>query len=215
QFSIGAHVYKKLLLMAGVRGERVWLEDNIQLSISSEILDNWNIFGRILFDNTDDKYFPRKGVNFSFETESMGSANFSSQVSTKLVGKLDIHFPVSRNQTISTFIFAGTSINGLPVYENFKTGGPYDLPGNNRDEVWSEHVFVGKLKYRLNIFKNLYFKSGFSIANVGGPDLFSNNLIQGVFAGVMVDFPLGPVSLFYGWNEEDREQIYFSMGYNF
>lgn len=215
QFSIGAHIYNKLLFMAGVRGERVWLEDNLQLSVLSDSIDIWNIFGRLRFNNTDNKYFPHKGINLSLETVSIGDINFNSKVFTKTEGHLDIHLPVSTNQTISTYFLAGTSLNGLPVYENYKTGGPFELPGYHRDELWSEHVFTARLNYSLNLFKILYFQSSFSISNLNDPNIVSDNYVKGFSTGLMLDAPLGPVSLFYGWSENNREQIYFSMGYIF
>ena len=215
QFSIGAHIYKKLLLMAGVRGERVWLENNIELSVSADTLDNWNIFGQVLFDNTDDKYFPHKGVKLSMEAGSIGNINFNSRIFTKFEGQLDIHLPVSKSQTISTSIFAGTSLNGLPVYEIFKIGGPFDLPGYHRDELWIEHAFTARLNYSLNIFKILYFQSRFSIFSLNNPNVFTDNYTKGFSTGLMLDFPFGPASLVYGWSEENREQLYFSLGYDF
>jgi len=215
QFSIGTHVSKKLLFLAGIRGERVWLEDNFQLSISAETIDNWNVFGRIHFDTIDDQYFPHKGFSFFIEARSLGDVELSVQPSLKFEGNFNIHLPISKNQTISTFIYAGTSLNNLPIYEKFKIGGPFDLPGYYRDELWGEHAFIGRLNYSINLFKNLYFQSSFSIANIDDPNILSDNYIKGISTGIMLDFPLGPLTLFYGWNEENREQIYFTMGYNF
>lgn len=213
QFSIGAHIYKKLLLMAGVKGERIWLEENAELSVSADTLDNWKIFGKLLFDNTDDKYFPHKGVKLLLVAGSMG--NLSSKIFTKLEGQLDIHIPVSKRQTISSYMSAGTSLNGLPVFEIFKIGGPYDLPGYHRDELWIEHLYTGRLNYSLNLFKILYYQTSISISSLNDQNVFANNYTIGFSTGLMLDFPLGPVSLSYGWSEENREQIYFSMGFDF
>ena len=215
QFSIGAHVYKKLLFMAGLIGERIWLEENTYLGLSSEAVNVWNVFGKIFFNNTDNTYFPHRGINLSLEAETFGNIDFSENASIKMEGDLSFHFPISKNQTISANFFVGTSINGLPVYEKFRVGGPGNLPGYFRNELWGEHAYIIGLNYRLKLFKIIYFDSHFSATSINDSYLFKNNFYKGISTGLMADSPIGPISIIYGWNETGRDQLYFSMGYSF
>lgn len=215
KFSAGTHLYRKLLFMAGLRGERVWLEENQQLGLSAETLTNAGVFGKILFDNTDDRYFPHRGVRLSLKGEVTEDVFSWDQLYAKFEGDLDFHIPLSKKQTVSISAFAGTSIKGLPVYENFKIGGPSSLPGYQRDELWGEHAFVSRLNYRIELLKHLYLQANFSIGTIGNSDISFKDSVKGIAAGLSADSPLGPVNISYGWNGDDRNQLYISLGYDF
>ena len=215
QFSVGVHLYRKLLLMAGIGGERVWLEKNQQIGLSANTFEQWSGFGQVVFDNTDDYYFPHKGFRLLLKGESVVDINFNALPYTKFQSELSYYFPLSKSQTISAFIFAGTSINGLPIYEKFRVGGPVNLPGYHRDELWGDHVLFMRLNYRIKFFKRWYFQTNLSMGNVNDSNLCFDNSIKGISTGLLADSPFGPVSILYGWSEKNRSQFNFSLGYDF
>jgi outer membrane protein assembly factor BamA len=49
--------------------------------------------------------------------------------------------PLFLKQTIIPFAKWGLSGNSLPAYEKFRVGGPTDIPGYHRQEVWGSDRF--------------------------------------------------------------------------
>ncbi len=210
QFSVGVQPNSKLMFTTGLRGERVWLGRNQYLDLNSQTLENWNAFGQILFDNTDDRYFPNHGVRLVLNGESIVEFKPAAKPYTKIFGELNWHFPVGR-ATISLNIFAGASTDGLPIYEQFRFGGPFRVPGYHRNELWSNEAQRAALGVRFKFFKIWHFIVGASSTSMDGGKSF----INGLTAGVVAATPVGPIRLVYGRADDNREQVYFSLGYDF
>jgi NTE family protein len=214
KFSVGVQPIKRMMLLTGIRGERVWTDRNEYLSISAATQGRWLVFGQAIFDNMDDPSFPRKGVMLSVEAESsMGDETFEAY--TKMSARLKWIFPMPWRQAFGTSIFIGTSANGLPVYEKFRLGGPLDLPGYHLEELWGDHAAALRFHHQVKVFKRWYWQSSLFFVNVNDNDLKFDSFTRGISTGLLADSPLGPVSINYGWSEEDRKQAYVSMGYEF
>ena len=215
EFSIGVQPNRKLLFTTGLRGERVWLGKDQHLRVTDKTLEHWSTFGQLIFDNTDDRYFPRSGIRFLLNGETIVEFERNAKPFTKFSGEFNWNLPLYPSQTISFNLFAGTSINGLPIYEQFRLGGANDLPGYHRDELWGDHAMFVRLNYRYKFFRRLYFQTNFSLGNVNNSRLSFKNSIGGISTGLLADSPLGPISILYGWSDNGREQFYLSLGYDF
>jgi len=211
QFSIGVQPNRNLLFTTGLRGERVWLGKNQHLGLTDQTLEHWSAFGQFIFDNTDDRYFPRSGVRLLLNGESIVEFKQNTRPFTKFSGEFNWNFSPNSFHTISFNLFAGTSVNGLPIYEQFRLGGPVDLPGYHREELWSNHAFSAKLNYRFKFFKKWHILSAISLASIDEGEHF----IKGLSTGLVAATPIGPIQILYGWADDDREQFYFSLGYDF
>ncbi|NOX90235.1 MAG: BamA/TamA family outer membrane protein [Calditrichaeota bacterium] len=215
QFSVGVQPSHKLLFTAGLQGERVWQGKNQLLGLPSQTSEYWSSYGKIVFDNTDDRYFPESGIRFILKGKSVVKTNRNGAYFKKFTGEFNLNFSPYSFHTISVNLFAGTSEKELPVYERFRSGGPFDLPGYRRDELWGNRALSIRVSYRFKFFKRWYFRTGFSLANVSDADLNFDNFVRGVSTGLAAASPLGPVSLLYGWSDNGRKQLYFSFGYDF
>ncbi|MCI0495321.1 BamA/TamA family outer membrane protein, partial [candidate division KSB1 bacterium] len=214
KFSVGVQPIKRMMLLTGIRGERVWTNRNESLFLSAATQERWLAFGQAIFDNTDDLSFPRKGVKLSLAAESsIGSENLESY--TKMSARLKWIFPMPWQQAFGTSIFIGTSTNGLPIYEKFRLGGPLDLPGYHLEELWGDHAAAIRFQHQVKVFKRWHFQSNLFFINVNDVILKFGSFTRGISAGLLADSPLNPISFSYGWSEDDRKQAYFSMGYSF
>ncbi len=215
QFSMGVQPIRKLLFTVGLQGERVWLGQSQQHGIAAQTLEYWSAFGKFIFDNTDDRYFPTNGLRFLLKGQSIVEFKKNIKPFTKFTAELNCYVPLSSGQTIGANIFTGTSIDDLPIYEKFRMGGPFHFPGYHRNEIWSDQALFMYLNYRIKIFKLWFFQSNFSIGNVNKSNISFDNSILGVSAGLLADSPLGPISILYGWSDNERRQLYLSFGYDF
>jgi len=213
QFSIGVQPLKRMLFLTGVRGERVWLGADEKIPMLAETQNRWLAFGQAIFDKTDDPSFPRKGLKLALEAESNLGANNKSY--TKMSAQLKWIVPLPWQQAVSSNLFMGTSTNGLPIYEKFRLGGPLDLPGYHLEELWGDHAAAIRFNYRIKLFKRLYFQSSASFANINDDALKFNHFTRSASAGLMAKSPLGPISIISAWSEGDRQQVYFSVDYDF
>ena len=103
----------------------------------------------------------------------------------------------------------------MPIYEKFRAGSPFNLPGFYRDELWGDFALFTRLNYRIKFLKRWYFQTNLSMGNVNNSHLSFDNSIKGISTGLQADSPSGPVSILYGWSEKKRSQLNFSVGYDF
>ncbi|MDW7680330.1 MAG: BamA/TamA family outer membrane protein, partial [bacterium] len=214
QFSAGIQPIKRMMILSGVRAQRVWTSQSEKLLLTAETEDRWLIFGRAIFDKTDDPYFPRKGVMVLLEAESnLGDEQVADY--TKMSALVKWVVPMPWQQSISAKLFAGTATDDLPIYEKFRLGGPSDLPGYHQEELWGNHAAAIRFQYQIKVFKRWYWQANLFFVNVNDDVLKFDTFTRGISAGLLADSPLGPIGISYGWSETDRKQFYFSMGYEF
>ncbi len=203
KLSIGVHPHRKLLIMAGVKGEYVTFSENADPD------KNLNLFSSILLDTTDSHYFPKSGLKAYVLAQAVEDITFSGLPYYKLQGNGDLYLPAGKRNTFKFHIRGGTSINDLPPYDVFMTGGPEDLPGYYRDEIQSSSTISAELSYRFELLEKIFLQTGISGA------LLNGNISGGFSAGIHADTPVGPLSIVYGKNIDNRERLYVSLGYSF
>lgn len=217
KLSFGYQPSKNLYFALGFRGGHIWLGNNPLLGINTESLNYLTVFGKAIFDNTDDMYFPTRGIQMILENETMLSTSSEGQYFTKLTGSFSWTRSLFLKQAITPFVKWGLSDNGLPVYEIFRVGGPTDMPGYHRQEVWGNNMIILGLKHRIQIYKRFNLQTTLSAASVFDrlENLDARKFITGISAGLAFSSPIGPIFLQYGWSRTGRNQFYISMGYDF
>ncbi len=214
KMSAGKRPLRKLLVMGGVRGEYVRMDDNPQIGVDEYTTKNMNIFAKILLDTTDDRYFPSGGVKLSVDSEVIKDIENTESPSMKAGGTFDLYIRTGSRGVLSSTITAGASSGSLPVYEEFKTGGPYFLPGYNRNEIWSDSRLAAGMQYRIRIWNRLYLRAGISAGVIDSAESF-DDVYSGIFGGLGMDTPAGPLRLDYGVSQSGRSMLYFSLGHDF
>ena len=146
----------------------------------------------------------------------MNYENISGLIS-KLSADLNWVIPLSVTQRIIPYCKMGMSNQKLPVYEKFRLGGSISLPGYNRDELWGNHFIVLGILYRIEILKQMNVQFNFTLGSVYEKyqNFRWNNLSSGVSGGILALSPVGPIGLYYGRNENKRDILYLSIGYEF
>jgi NTE family protein len=217
KLSFGYQPSKNLYFTLGFRGEHTRLRKNQLPGLNNESLDYLTIFGRAIVDNVDDMYFPTKGIQLILENETVLSTSSQGQYFTKLTGSFSWTQSLFLKQTMTPFAKWGLSGDNLPVYEKFRVGGPTDMPGYHRQEVWGNNMIIFGLKHRILLYKGFNLQTTLSVASVFDrlKDLNTEKFITGISTGLAFPSPIGPICLQYGWSGTGRNQYYLSIGYDF
>lgn len=134
----------------------------------------------------------KSGLKAYVLAQAVEDITFSGLPYYKLQGNGDLYLPAGKRNTFKFHISGGTSINDLPPYDVFMTGGPEDLPGYYRDEIQSSSTISAELSYRFELLEKIFLQTGISGAFLNG------NISGGVSAGIHADTPVGPLSIVYG-----------------
>ena len=215
QFSAGIQPNHFLLLTAGLRRERVWLIKNPVLTLTNQTFDFWSVYGKMVFDNTDDRYFPTTGFRLILKAESIEHLQNFGTSFAKISGHFNGNMTFFKRHTMGLDLFAAGSQNELPIFERFRLGGPDDLAAFHRDERWGNFAWYARLNFRFKLGRRWYLHTAGSIGQVAQNTLCLNTSLQTALVGVAAATPVGPFKLDYGWNNEAREQVYLSFGYVF
>jgi NTE family protein len=217
QFSLGLKLKKKFLFTLGLRAERVGLGEDLKIKQPDMTLKYWSTFGQLLFDNTDNRYFPTKGIHLFIEYQTVIGINRQDHKFTKFLADFYWTNSILWKQILTSYLKVGISNNRLPIYERFRLGGPLNLPGYHRDELWGNYLLIFGLSHRLKIFKGLSLQTTWSLANVfdDHKNIKSKNFINGISTGLTFPSPIGPIAISYGWSDKNRNQLYVSIGYDF
>ncbi len=217
QFSLGIQPLKKLLSLLGIRWERNWVQQNADLKQPAATYQYWCLFGNLEYDNRNSSYFPQRGFHISLQGETVLKYHIRGSTFSRLSSEMDWTTTLFRRHSLTPFAGIGFSRDALPVYEKFRLGGPRYLPGYHRDELLGNNMVSAGVAYRLRFYRSLYFRFNWSIANVfeHTKSIKADQLISGFSGGLALSTPVGPVGFAYGWNRLERDQFYFSIGYDF
>ncbi len=217
KLSIGYQPSKNFLFTLGLRGGHTRPGKNSLPGLNIGPFSYLTVFGKAIFDNIDDMYFPTRGIQIILENETVLTTSSQGHYFTKFSGSFSWTWPLFLKQTITPFAKWGLSGDSLPVYEKFRVGGPMDMPGFHRHEVWGNNMIAFGLKHRIPLYKELSFQTTLSVASVFDhlKNLEAEKFIMGITLGLAFSSPMGPISLEYGWSGTGRNQYYLSAGYSF
>ncbi len=217
QFSLGLQPYRKFLFTAGLRGQRGWLGEVVRDRLPAETFQYWSLFTQALFDNRNARYFPTHGVYLSLQAEHVPDVGQRNIRFTKFEGSFQATGLAWKDHIFTVYSQVGLTGSKLPVYEEFRLGGPLGLPGYHRDEVWGNNLLELGIWYRWNFYRHFNWQIAWSAANIFPKqrEFSLRGLITGVSTGLAVSSPVGPLHFMYGWSRTERSQLYISVGYIF
>jgi len=191
-----------------------------------------NVFGKVMLDTYDSKYFPKKGFYLDTEYLLYGiSSNYNGNFSTfsQLSGRLGFAYTFFDKLTFNLVSEAGVTIgnneNGILDYH---------LGGFNENYINTFKPFYGygfaelnqlaflrtAVTVRYEIFKKNYLSFTGNFARLND-DLWNDGNIfedtrSGYAAGYGVETIIGPVQLHYSWNPDtNRDFWYINVGFWF
>jgi outer membrane translocation and assembly module TamA len=110
----------------------------------------------------------------------------------------------------------GLSGDDLPVYDWFRIGGPYLIPGYAHEQLMGPQAVAGAASLRYKVVSELRV-----LVRAGAGNVFStrdtirlHDLRWGVGVGLMYPSRVGPLALEIGWRDGGDSKVSLSLGWN-
>jgi len=187
------------------------------------------------FNNTDDYFFPTKGIKTSVSTEYAGIGGDEKFIKT--IGKFKYFYPITDRTYQTVAVLKYRVIGGiiqekgyLPINEKFYLGGsrtvrgfswysisPEDSEGN---KIGGKKEFITGVEISTPLSrKNKMWLTGF--VDYGAVGENSLNITRSSY-GFQIDWitPMGPLSFIWGWpikreKDDDLQRFEFTIGTTF
>lgn len=173
----------------------------------------------LIVDRQDRTVFAREGFYLQVDEASArkdlgGDVDFD-----KLSGVLRV-FQSFGDHTFTLGLQGGTGFgDDLPVYAQFKLGGPSGFAGLVDGQFRGSYLGVASLGYAYRLLqlpsvlgKGVYAIARFDTGNVWADELDTDDLRYGGAIGLGADLAVGPLYVAYGHADEGYDCFYFSLG---
>jgi NTE family protein len=172
-------------------------------------------FARFVWDKLDDLRLPSHGFRVALRglrsLPALGAdrdywtASFSGRVAQAL----------GRRSELELEVFGGLSGRDLPVYEQYRIGGPVLIPGRSEEELWGAQATAAALTVRFGPMRNLKLLARAGVGGVSPTlgDFRAQDLHPGAGLGAVYLSPAGPVSFEWGIETSGASRLTFSLGY--
>jgi outer membrane protein assembly factor BamA len=172
-------------------------------------------FARFVWDKLDDLHLPSRGLRLAITGEKgipdLGADHdyWRAAFSGRFVQ------PLGARTALELELFGGISGDDLPVYEQFRLGGPVLAPGRYEEEFWGPQAVAGALTARFEVTRNLKLLAR---AGTGGVwqklgEFSTSDLNPGFGAGAIYSTPVGPISGEWGIQTDGTSRFTFTLGY--
>jgi NTE family protein len=170
---------------------------------------------RAIYDSLDDRYRPSARLRVELRGEknlrAIGATHEYWRSEAQAVGAI----PAGKQTVVQVDGYAGFSGGDLPVYDQFRIGGPVLLPGYHIDERWGAQAIAGALSIRRRLFHRLN-----GVVRVGAGDVWPTTrdigferLRYGFGLGVVQATRIGPVAIDLGIRRGGGVLFTLSVGY--
>jgi NTE family protein len=204
------------LLEAGARFGRVKTHEWAGISLEGRTDDVGMLEAALTADNLDALLWPEAGqrlaVSADWNLPGLGATYDYWRLSTE--GRLAQ--PLGRRGTLQVDALVSLSGGEVPVYDWFRIGGPYLVPGYHHEELKGPQAVAGavSLRFRLLGPLRLVLRGGAGNVFASRAAIELGSLHWGVGAGAMVPTRLGPMALEVGVREGGDALLTVSLGWN-
>jgi len=187
-----------------------------------------------LFDNSDPKFSPTKGLNVSLAYKLNGyifGGDFNySRVWTDIRNYQDLNKLVLATRLMIGAIHSGDSDKFIPVEDRFYAGGSNSIRGWQRSELGplrddgtprgGSSAIQASVELRIPLVWKLSVVSFMDFGNVWEQELHYrlNDLAWATGGGIRLETPIGPIRFDVGvpvWNEKRSAEFFLSVGQAF
>jgi outer membrane protein assembly factor BamA len=204
------------LVEAGLRIGSV--ENNPQAGIDLPPLtdDNRMFIAGVVVDDLDALLWPESGFRLAaqgwWNAEGLGA----SRPFWRVRGEARLGQQLGRRTVLQLDALAGLSGDDMPVYDWFRIGGPYLLPGYSFEELKGRQAVAGSVSLRYRVVHQLRVLARFGAGNVyeRRNDIRFDDLRWGVGVGLMYPSKIGPLAVELGWRDGGASLLTASFGWN-
>ena len=212
---LGQHIARLGTLTGGFTLEEIELKDHRTKQKETFGLRSFTL--ESLVENFDRWPFPTTGKKHLLEIQAAGKFLGGDVEFTKLFTSLEAYVPIGEQLNYHPRISIGVSRSGLPVSEQFYTGGLHAFTGYRTHQLSGDKMLLINNELRLKLPLSLYIVARYDIGEVytSADQIKLRNLRHGFGMSLALDSPIGPVEFGYGVADEDHNRWYFGAGLSF
>ena len=166
-------------------------------------------------DALDDRQYPSRRVRFeaSADWNLAGLGATHDYWRASFLGRAAV--PAGNRLVFQLDGLAGLSGKDLPVYEQFRLGGPVLLPGYHIQELWGPQAIAASVSLRYRVIKNLAIVGRGGAGNVweSKEAIGTASLPFGFSLGLFYPTRIGPVTANFGVRRGGDTLVTFAIGY--
>lgn len=223
KFMIGQQIGRLGLISLQLRSENVDIfDDNDRFPYSGDyILRSFMVQSEV--DRRDRLPFPKRGIYNRWFWESGNQQVLGGNISfVRIFLGLEGYYQFFKYFNYRPFLYTGSSDITLPFSEFFVFGGQNNFPGLHEREVFGRQFVMTGLELRYQIDWELpieaYFISGYSTgAAWRRPDekIETSDFLHSLSLSFALNSIIGPIKTTYSHIINERDILYFSIGFEF
>jgi NTE family protein len=204
------------LVEAGLRVGRVKTVPTAGIDVVAGSDQVRSLVAAVTVDDLDDLLWPRTGERLVLTGEWSLQELGATRESWRAAADARAARGLGGRVILQLDARLGASGGDLPVYDHFRLGGPYLVPGYRHEELLGPQALAGALSLHCRAVGALraFVRAGAGNAFETTDEVGLDALRWGAGLGLMHPTPLGPVSLELGVNEGGRALVTLSLGWN-
>lgn len=169
----------------------------------------------LTLDRLNNSDSPSAGESVTFSAEKNLATLGASREYWRVRLAAKVVVPIGARATLHTDLLAGTARPELPVYEQFRVGGPSLLPGYAREELWGPQAAALSIGCGIRVLGQARVTARVGAGNVWQTrgDISFHSLGLGFGLEARHPTPIGPASVGLGVTSSGRTQLYLSIGF--
>jgi NTE family protein len=170
----------------------------------------------LVMDDLDSLLWPDRGGRLAVEGEWNLGRLGATQPFWRASAEGRLGRPIGQWWTLQADAFVGFSGGALPVYDQFRIGGPYLVPGYHHEELKGPQAVAAavSLRYRLAGPLRVFVRGGAGNVFPSRGDVRLADLRWGVGAGAVYLSRVGPLALELGVHDGGQALVSLSLGWN-
>jgi NTE family protein len=180
-------------------------DDSVRTFYAGVVIDDMN---RLLWPDSGQ----RLAVYGWWNAEEMGA----TRPFWRIEGEGRLGQRLGKEMVLQLDALVGISGKDLPVYDWFRVGGPYLIPGYHHEELKGPQALAGAASLRYRIAGQLHAVGRVGAGNVyaARTDITLHDLRWGVGVGLVFQSRVGPLALELGWHDGGASLVSASLGWN-
>lgn len=204
------------LVEAGARFGRVETHRRVGIELEDGTDDVGMLHAGFTADDLDDLLWPEAGKRLAVSAEWSLEGLGATHEYWRVRAEAGLAQRLGGRATLQVDGLVGLSGREAPVYDWFRIGGPYLVPGYHQEELKGAQAIAGNLslRYRLVGALRLLVRAGAGNVFETRKDIDLAGLRWGVGAGAMVPTRVGPMALEIGVRDGGETLVTASLGWN-
>ncbi len=204
------------LMEGGVRFGTTRTRPTAGIGLPETTDQNRMLLASVVVDRMDDLLWPSSGQRLAVHAWWNSKDLGATRPFWRVHGEGRLGQRLGQRTVLQLDAVVGLSGDDLPLYDWFRIGGPYLIPGYFHEQLKGPQALAGAVSLRYRVVSELRV-----LVRAGAGNVFQardtiglDDLRWGVGVGVMYPSRVGPLALEMGWRDGGTSLVSASLGWN-